>query len=101
MSNTGQRPPRPSSRGNSGRPQTRLTPLWIIGAFLSLTEIVVTVGVIKTEGTIAFILTIFTTIFPFFVASCFFYILISRPQVFYAPSDVHPDVDFPTFVQAL
>jgi hypothetical protein len=95
------RSPRPAGRGGLTRSQTRLTPLWVIGAFLSLTEVVITIGVIKTEGSVALILTFFSTVFLFFVSACFFYILISRPQVFYARTDLHPGVDFPEFVQAL
>jgi len=64
-----------------------LTPLWVISFFVSLTETVLSIGVIKTDGTIQLALTLFVIIFPIFIASVFFLILWNRPYVFYSPTE--------------
>lgn len=64
-----------------------LSPLWVISLFLSLSETVLGIGVLKTEGEIQAALTVFVISFPVLVAVAFFIVLWNRPQVFYRPSD--------------
>ncbi len=78
-----------------------ITPLWIISLFVSLTESVLTVAVIKTEGDIQFALTAFVLIFPLLVAGCFFTILWNRPYVFYPPTEYGEGTDVERYVKAM
>jgi hypothetical protein len=80
-----------------GRP---LTPLWIISLFLTLTETVLGVAVIRTEGGVQIALTAFVVAFPLLVAAAFFTILWTRPWVFYAPTE-YGSVDPALFVGTL
>lgn len=58
-----------------------LTPLWVVSIFVSLTETVLGVGVIRTSGGIQVALTVFVIAFAVLVASGFFLILWFRPYV--------------------
>lgn len=52
--------------------ERRLTPLWIISLFVSLTEVVLGTAVTQTVGGVQIALTAFVMSFPLLVASAFF-----------------------------
>lgn len=64
-----------------------LTPLWVISLFVSLTEAVLGIGVIQTNGAIQIALTVFVIVFPLLVAGGFFTVLWNKPYVFYSPTE--------------
>ncbi len=64
-----------------------ITPLWIIALFISLTETVLGVAVIQTDGDIQVALTAFVVVFPLLIALAFFLILWNRPVVLYPPTE--------------
>ncbi len=76
-----------SDRILSHLPKGRLSPLWIVGLFVSIVEIVVTVAIIQTTGGVQGWLTFFAIIFAFYIATAFFLILWFRNHVFYGPSE--------------
>lgn len=82
-------------------PPRVLTPLWIVALFVSLTETVVGVAVVHTSGQIQLILTIFATSFPVLVAAAFFWILYTRPFVFYPPTDFRGRTDVKSYVEVM
>jgi hypothetical protein len=82
-------------------PPRVLTPLWIVALFVSLTETVVGVSVVHTSGQIQLILTIFATSFPVLVAAAFFWILYTRPFVFYPPADFRGRTDVKSYVEVM
>jgi len=74
-------------------PHRSLTPLWVISLFVTLTEVFLSIGVIKSTGWIQVALTAFVIIFPLIIAIGFFSILWCRPYVFYSPKEYdQPDV---------
>src|SRR4051812_47083669 len=77
-----------------------LTPLWIISLFVTLTEAVLGVAVMRTTGGIQVALTVFVLAFPLLVAGAFFLILWTRPWVFYSPSE-YGRVDVAQYVNVL
>lgn len=77
-----------------------ITPLWIVAAFLSLTEVTLGFAVTQVMGWIQASLAIFVMIFPLLVAAAFFGILWNRPWVFYAPSE-YGNVDPKHFMSAM
>ena len=84
-----------------GLPKTgKITPLWIIGGFLSITEAVALCVVPSVSDSIQWTLTVFVFLFPILVASAFFVILWNKPYVFYPPSE-YPDADPHKFVKAM
>ena len=77
---------------NEGAGKQRIiSPLSIILAFFSFTEVVLGVGVISTTGLIQVALTVFVISFPIVVAALFFLFLWYRPENFYAPGDFRAD----------
>jgi hypothetical protein len=78
-----------------------MTPLWVISLFVSLTEVVTGIAVTKAEGGIQIALTAFVIAFPLLVASAFFYILWSKPYVFYPPTEFSGGVDVNQYVSAM
>lgn len=78
----------------------KLSPLWVITAFLTFTEVVITFAVTKAEGSVLIALTTFAISFPLLIAGAFFYILWHRPWVLYPPSD-YADIDVTRFVDAM
>lgn len=78
-----------------------ITPLWIIALFVSLTETVVGTAVIKTNGEIQLVLTVFVVVFPIFIASLFFMILWNRPYVLYPPTEYGNGTDINNYVDAI
>jgi hypothetical protein len=81
-------------------PPAKVTPLWIVASFLSLTEVVLGYAVTKVSGSIQLALTIFVMSFAVAVAAMFFVILWNRPWVFYSPSE-YGNVDPKSFMAAL
>ena len=81
-------------------PKGRITPLWIIAAFVTLTEATLGYAVTKTTDGVQIALTVFVIIFAFLVAVAFFLILWQRPFVFYSPSE-YGGVDPKSFIDAI
>jgi len=82
------------------KPSGRMTPLWVIMAFVSLSETTFGYAAIKTAGGIQVSFTVFAIVFAFLVAVAFFCILWFKPFVFYAPSE-YGDADPQAFVNAI
>lgn len=78
----------------------KITPLWIIAAFVTLTETVLGYAVTKTTAGVQVALTVFVILFAILVAIGFFMILWHRPFVFYSPSE-YGDVDPTSFIAAV
>jgi len=78
-----------------------LTPLGIIAAFLSLTEVVAGIAASKTTGYVQAGLTIFVCIFPVLVAGGFFGILWTKSHVFYPPAEFGSQQDVRAYVEAM
>lgn len=68
-------------------PARKLTPLWVISLFVSLTEAFLSIAVTQTSGTIQLALTIFVIVFPLLTAIGFFAVLWYKPLHFYAPTE--------------
>lgn len=81
-------------------PPGKITPLWIVASFLSLTEIILGYALVHVVGSVQIALTVFVIGFPTLVAVAFFIILWSRPWVFYSPSE-YGNVDPKRFLNAL
>lgn len=79
----------------------RLTPLWVIALFLSLTELVAGIAVTQASGGVQVALTTFVIAFPLLVAAAFFIVLWSRPFVLYPPTEFGAETDVKTYVQAM
>lgn len=82
------------------QPRGRITPLWIIAAFLTLTEATLGYAVTKTTTGVQIALTVFVICFALLVAAAFFIILWQRPFVFYSPSE-YGGVDPKGFIDAI
>jgi hypothetical protein len=82
-------------------PKQMMTPLWVISPFVSLTEVVTGVAVIKATGGVQIALTTFVVTFPVLVASAFFATLWFRPYVFYPPTEFAGGVDVTQYVNAM
>jgi hypothetical protein len=78
----------------------KITPLWIVATFVTLTETVLGVAVTQVTGGVQVALTCFVIIFAVLVASAFFAILWSRPYVFYSPSE-YGETDPRGFIDAM
>lgn len=89
--------PRPSASRNVNQ---KITPLWIVAAFVTLTEMTVVYAVTQVQAGIQVALTVFAIGFAVSVGAAFFVILWNRPWVFYAPSE-YGDVDPKHFMSAL
>lgn len=83
----------------TGRP--RLTPLAVIGAFLSFTELVAGYTLLNTTGDIQLILTVFVVAFPALVCIAFFYLLAFRNYTLFAPHEYSTPNEVSTFVKAM
>lgn len=82
------------------KPPTKMTPLWVIALFLSLTEMVLGVATTQTSGSVQVALVVFVIAFPLLVAGAFFSLLWLKPWSFYPPSEYH-NVDVQKYVEAL
>lgn len=78
----------------------RITPLWVVAAFVTLTETVLGYAVTKVTGGVQIALTCFVIGFALLVAGAFFLILWNRPYVFYSPSE-YASVDPAKFIGAI
>jgi hypothetical protein len=90
------------ANNNSQAQQMRsITPLWVISLFLSLTETITGIAVIKATGNVQIALTAFVILFPTLVATVFFLILWSRPYVLYPPKEFGETTDVSKYVEAM
>ncbi len=80
---------------------SKLSPLWVISLFVSLTEVVTGIAVTQATNGIQIALTSFVILFPLLVASAFFIILWNRPYVFYPPNEFANGVDVSKYVEAM
>ena len=78
----------------------KVTPLWIVAAFVTLTEAVLGYALTQVTGGVQIALTTFVIAFALVVAGAFFLILWNRPYVFYSPSE-YGSIDPKAFVSAL
>lgn len=78
----------------------RITPLWVVAAFVTLTETVLGYAVTQVTGGVQIALTGFVIFFALVVAGGFFLILWNRPYVFYPPSE-YASVDPAKFIAAI
>lgn len=78
-----------------------ITPLFVICTFLSLTELILGVGVIQTTGGIQIALTAFVVVFPPVVAAVFFKFLWEKNHVLYAPHEYGIPSDVASFKQQM
>ncbi|MBU8921692.1 MAG: hypothetical protein KOO63_07710 [Bacteroidales bacterium] len=83
------------------RKDNKMTPLWVISLFLSLTEVVTGIAVTQATGNVQVALTVFAIAFPSVVAIAFFLILWFRPYVLYPPTEFGTTVDVGTYVRAM
>lgn len=65
----------------------KLSPLWIVSLFVTFTETVLGIAVMKTTGNVQVSLTIFVIVFALLVVTAFFAVLWFKPHHFYAPAD--------------
>jgi hypothetical protein len=79
---------------------SRVTPLWIVAAFVTLTEVVLGYAVTQTQGGVQISLTVFVISYALLVFTAFFLVLWNRPYVFYPPSE-YGNADPKHFVEAI
>jgi tetratricopeptide (TPR) repeat protein/nitrate reductase NapE component len=78
-----------------------MTPLLLVAAFLSLTEIIVGVAATQTSNSAQTVLIVFVCAFPIMVAGAFFYTLWHKPFVFYPPGDFGNMQNVSEYVEAM
>ena len=78
----------------------KITPLWIVATFVSLTEAVLGIALTQVTGGVQVALTCFVIVFALLVASAFFVILWNRPFVFYSPAEFG-QTDPKSFIEAM
>jgi len=76
------------------------TPLWVIGLFVSLSEIAISVGIVGSTGFVQVMLALFAIAFPSMIAFGFFRILGKKPWLLYAPAE-YQGVDAVKFIKAI
>src|SRR5205823_838226 len=89
-----------AARKPQASPRVRVTPLWIVATFVTLTETVLGLALTQVAGGVQVALTGFVIAFALLVATAFFLILWFRPYVFYSPSEFG-DLDPKAFVDAM
>lgn len=90
-----------ANRGTRAKPTpNRVTPLWIVAAFVTLTEAVLGIAVTQVTGGVQIALTGFVIVFALLVSGAFFFILWNRPYVFYSPAE-YGGTDPKHFVDAM
>lgn len=62
----------------------KITPLWIVAAFVTLTETVLSYALTQVDDGVQVALTVFVITYAILVAGAFFVILWNRPYVFYS-----------------
>lgn len=77
-----------------------MNPLWIISLFLGVAEVSAATAAALTSGWVQGTLTLFFVTFTTAVAVGFFWILLRRPYVLYAPRDFTEPTSITTFVKA-
>lgn len=90
----------PTGNQNNKSP-SRLSPLWVISLFVSLTEATLGVAATQTTGGVQITLTVFSVVFPVLIASAFFAILWWRPYSFYPPSEYGKQTTVDEYVSAM
>lgn len=78
-----------------------LTPLWVISLFITLTEVMAGIAVVKASGAVQVALTAFVIAFPTAVTAAFFFVLWKRPYVLYPPTEFGPHTDVTEYVEAM
>lgn len=78
-----------------------LSPLWVIALFISLTETVITVGVLHTSDGVQLALTIFVLLFPLLIAGLFFFILWNKSWVLYSPAEYGTGTEVKDYVREM
>jgi len=78
-----------------------MTPLVLIAAFLSFTELIAGYTLLKTSGEVQLVLTVFVVVFPVLIGIAFFYLLIFRNYVLFAPHEFQGGGDVSTYVRAM
>lgn len=78
----------------------RVTPLWIVAAFLSTAEAATLYAITRVTGSIQLTLTVFVVVFTLAVACAFFAIIWCRPYNFYAPGE-YGNVKPKEFIESL
>jgi hypothetical protein len=73
----------------------RMSPLWVIASFVSVTEAVATVSLGFTTGYVQFVLVLFVVAFAFAVLGCFFATLWLCPGKLYSPYDYPGKITVP------
>jgi hypothetical protein len=81
-------------------PGSSVTPLWIVAAFVSLTEVTLGYAITQTTSGVQIALTTFFISFALLVFISFIVILWNKPYVFYPPSE-YGDKDPKHFVEAM
>jgi hypothetical protein len=79
----------------------RLTPLWVISIFVSLTEVVLSVAATRVTGGVQVALVAFVIVFPTLIAGAFFACLWWKPWVFYPPAEYGRSTTVQQYVDAL
>lgn len=79
----------------------KMTPLLLIAAFLSLTEIIAGATIAQTTGNIQFMLVAFVILFPILISAAFFYILVFRNYVLFAPHEYDGETNISEYVEAM
>jgi hypothetical protein len=70
------------------------TPLSIIAIFASLSEIAMTVTLLKIDKEMQSIFIWFVMLFPIILVACFFYTLYTKPAVLFSPLDYENDITY-------
>jgi hypothetical protein len=90
----------PRASTNSRTIPSKITPLWIVAAFVTLTETVLGMALTRVNGGVQVALTCFVILFALLVAGGFFLILWNRPYVFYSPGE-YGNTDPKGFIEAM
>lgn len=78
-----------------------ITPLGLIGIFITFTETTLGIGMTQTSGNIQIALTVFVIAFPMAIAGFFFFMLWRRPLHLYAPFEYGSAHDALVFIDAI
>jgi hypothetical protein len=76
-------------------------PIWMISAFLGVSEVTTGVVTTKSETWIQGMFAVFSIVFPSTVLILFFIVLWKKPYVLYAPRDFSENTDVNVFVNAM
>jgi hypothetical protein len=76
-----------SQTNNSPALKAKITPLWIIATFVTLSETVLGYALTKVDGSVQISLTAFVIVYALLVTGGFFMILWYRPHHLYSPAE--------------